>query len=278
MEFVRWVNLRQRKQYKIICRPDPPDAILKYHDKFLWIEHADIYRSGDEAHEEYSFATPGEIPHRHTESPIFEPDKRTAIAVINILSQKLAKNSYAEIFNILGKGIILITERDPLFSQSTLETIKMEIKQYDFQNDLGYFEKIYLGIRSRDGLFFVNLKLRLNNMLPFNKKLKNLARALRSNMTDAERNLWAKIRGKQLKDKQFYRQKNIGNYIVDFYCPSVKLIVELDGGQHYSDEGKKKDEIRDSYLKHLGFRVLRFSARDVLKNTEGVLEKIFGHL
>lgn len=52
-------------------------------------------------------------------------------------------------------------------------------------------------------------------------------------MADAEKNLWAKIRGKQLKDKQFYRQKNIGNYIVDFYCPAAKLIVELDGGQHY---------------------------------------------
>ena len=114
-EFVRWFNLKHRKQYEIICRPDPPDAILKYHDKFLWIEHADIYRSGDEAHEEYSFATPGETPHRHTEYPIVEPDRRTAIAVISTLPQKLAKNSYADIFNILGKGIILITERDLFF-------------------------------------------------------------------------------------------------------------------------------------------------------------------
>jgi very-short-patch-repair endonuclease len=115
-------------------------------------------------------------------------------------------------------------------------------------------------------------------MLPFNKKLKPLARNLRKNLTDAERNLWAKIRGKQLKDKQFYRQKNIGNYIVDFYCPAGKLIIEIDGGQHYSDEGKKKDEIRDRYLKHLGFVVLRFSDREVLKNIEGVLEKIYEFL
>ncbi len=115
-------------------------------------------------------------------------------------------------------------------------------------------------------------------MLPFNKNLKGLARSLRKNMTDAERHLWAKIRGKQLKDKQFYRKKNVGNYIVDFYCPSAKLIIELDGGQHYSDEGKKKDEIRDNYLKHFGFTVLRFSDRDVLKNIEGVLEKIYEFL
>jgi len=115
-------------------------------------------------------------------------------------------------------------------------------------------------------------------MLPFNKNLKNLARALRKKLTDAERNLWAKIRVKQLKNKQFYRQKNIGNYIVDFYCPAAKMIIELDGGQHYSDEGKKRDEIRDNYLKHLGFRVLRFSDREVLKNIEGVLERIYEHL
>jgi very-short-patch-repair endonuclease len=115
-------------------------------------------------------------------------------------------------------------------------------------------------------------------MLPFNKNLKNLARNLRKNMTDAERNLWAKIRGKQLKEKQFYRQKNIGNYIVDFYCPAAKLIIELDGGQHYSENMQKKDEIRDSYLNQLGFRVLRFSDREVLKNIEGVLERIYKYL
>ena len=73
--------------------------------------------------------------------------------------------------------------------------------------------------------------------LPFNNKLKSLARRLRTNMTDAERHLWAGIRRKQLGGAQFYRQKNIGNYIVDFYCPSARLIVELDGGQHYWDPG-----------------------------------------
>ena len=115
-------------------------------------------------------------------------------------------------------------------------------------------------------------------MFPFNKKLKPLARSLRKNMTDAERNLWTKIRGKQLKDKQFYRQKNIGNYIVDFYCPAAKLIIELDGDQHYTEEGHKKDEARDRYLKHLGFTVLRFSSREVLKNLDGVLETIYDYL
>jgi len=115
-------------------------------------------------------------------------------------------------------------------------------------------------------------------MLPFNKNLKTLARELRKNMTEAETFLWQRIRRKQLKGRQFYRQKNIGDYIVDFYCPSAKLIVELDGGQHYTEEGKRRDQVKDKYLESLGIIVLRFSDREVFKNIEGVLERIFEHL
>ncbi len=112
-------------------------------------------------------------------------------------------------------------------------------------------------------------------MLPYNKRLKKYSRELRTNMTDAEKLLWSRIRRKQLKDCQFYRQKIIGNYIVDFYCPKSDLIIELDGGQHYSDEGMREDKIRDNYLKNLGLTVLRFSDRDVFKNLQGVLEAIW---
>ena len=97
-------------------------------------------------------------------------------------------------------------------------------------------------------------------------------------MTDAERRLWSRIRRKQLKNYQFYRQKNIGNYIVDFYCPAANIIVEVDGGHHYSSENIKKDELRDTYLSGLGFTVLRFSDSDIFKNIDGVLQEIFDHL
>ena len=110
--------------------------------------------------------------------------------------------------------------------------------------------------------------------LPFNKGLQQFARDLRKNMTDAEKRVWARIRRKQLKGCQFYRQKNIGNYIVDFYCPAAKLLIEIDGGRHYSEDGLRKDKVRDSYLTSLGFRVLRFSDRQVLGNIEGVLDTI----
>ncbi len=97
-------------------------------------------------------------------------------------------------------------------------------------------------------------------------------------MTEAERLLWSRIRRKQLKERQFFRQRIIGRYIVDFFCPKDKLVIELDGGQHYTDEGRLKDRARDDFLKSKGLTVLRFSDREVFENLEGVLEVVFKHL
>jgi len=115
-------------------------------------------------------------------------------------------------------------------------------------------------------------------MIPFDRRLKPVARELRKNMTDAEKHLWLRIRRKQLKGCQFYRQKNIGQYIVDFYCPAAGLIIEIDGGQHYSDEGVQKDLKRDGYFASLGFTVLRFSNKEIFESTDAVLETIYGFL
>ena len=115
-------------------------------------------------------------------------------------------------------------------------------------------------------------------MLGYNKALKDFSRRLRKEMTDAEKALWAKIKGKQLKGHQFYRQKPIGNFIVDFYCPKANLIVELDGGQHYTESGRTKDQRRDDFMKISGLRVLRFSDREVFENIEGVIEKVAQNL
>ena len=97
-------------------------------------------------------------------------------------------------------------------------------------------------------------------------------------MTDAERHLWAKIRMKQLKGYQFYRQKPIGDYIVDFFCPRAKLVIEVDGSQHFSDEITEYDRIRNEYLSSLGLRVLRFTNIDVLTHIEGIVESIIENI
>lgn len=111
-------------------------------------------------------------------------------------------------------------------------------------------------------------------MIYYNKKLKNTARTLRKNMTDAERLLWSRIRRKQIDGYQFYRQKTVGNYIVDFYCPAAKLIVEIDGSQHYEGKGMKEDRIRDEYMNRLGFRVLRIPTTGVLENVDDAVDLI----
>jgi very-short-patch-repair endonuclease len=115
-------------------------------------------------------------------------------------------------------------------------------------------------------------------MLLYNTKLKKYSQELRKNMTDAERLLWSKMRNKQLKGLLFYRQRIIGNYIVDFYCPRVNLVIEIDGGQHYNDEGIKEDRIRDDYLRTQGYKVLRFSDKEVFENLKGVVERIYENL
>jgi very-short-patch-repair endonuclease len=112
-------------------------------------------------------------------------------------------------------------------------------------------------------------------MLQYGKHLKKYSRRLRNEMTDAERLLWSKIRGKQLKGFQVYRQKPISCFVVDFYCPKAKLVIELDGGQHYSEATRPKDESRDRYLESLGLKVLRFSDKEVFENLPGVLDEIW---
>ena len=91
-------------------------------------------------------------------------------------------------------------------------------------------------------------------------------------MTKEERHLWYDfLRGHQAK---FYRQKVIGNYIVDFYCPSAKLVIELDGSQHYESAGIMRDSERSDYLNSLGISVMRFTNRDIHERFRGVCEAI----
>ena len=97
-------------------------------------------------------------------------------------------------------------------------------------------------------------------------------------MTDSEKFLWSKIRMRQINGYQFYRQRIKGNYIVDFFCAKLKLVIELDGGQHYSIENLNSDRKRDDALRKLGLKVLRFSDIDVLQNIEGVVMTIIENI
>ncbi len=104
--------------------------------------------------------------------------------------------------------------------------------------------------------------------------LKYIRRVLRRNQTDAERLLWRRLRSKQLLGLKFYRQYSIGSYIVDFYCPTRRLAIELDGSQHMETSQKKQDEFRSQFLQQQNIRVLRFWDNEVLNSVQGVLEVI----
>ena len=112
-------------------------------------------------------------------------------------------------------------------------------------------------------------------MLKYKTKLKPNARRLRKEMTDSERNLWTRLRRKQIMDVQFYRQKPLGPYIVDFYAPKAKIVVEVDGSQHIEEDVEQKDVRRDKYLKSQNLSVLRFNNLQVLKEMDSVIEIIY---
>ena len=106
----------------------------------------------------------------------------------------------------------------------------------------------------------------------YNAEMKRQAHLLRKEMTRQERHLWYDF----LKTYQpkFYRQRAISSYIVDFYCSKAKLVVELDGSQHYTEEGQEYDHIRTDVLEHYGLEVIRFSNTDIDNDFSGVCEAI----
>jgi very-short-patch-repair endonuclease len=106
------------------------------------------------------------------------------------------------------------------------------------------------------------------------EKSRTRARDLRRGLTNAERIVWYGVRAHRLNGASFRRQTPVGPYIVDFVCHSAKLVVEIDGGQHFEDAHEKRDARRDRFLAAKGYRALRFSNLDVMSNRNGVLESI----
>ena len=110
----------------------------------------------------------------------------------------------------------------------------------------------------------------------YNSKLTSNAQKLRKSMTKEERHLWYDCL--KLLPVTVHRQKVIGNYIVDFYIASAKVVIELDGSQHYMAEGIKKDEERDRYLQKNGYKVLRYSNADINLRFQTVCQDIYQQL
>lgn len=111
-------------------------------------------------------------------------------------------------------------------------------------------------------------------MHQYNPILKTTARTLRQTMTDSELKLWSRIRRQQIAGLQFYRQRPIGNYIVDFYCPRAQIVLEVDGSQHEDKQTVQNGQHRDNYLRQQGIKVMRFNNLEIVKELDAVVEKV----
>lgn len=114
------------------------------------------------------------------------------------------------------------------------------------------------------------MKSQIHNL----KILKPIRRKLRNNGTSAEATLWKSLQRSQLGGRKFRRQHSVGYYVLDFYCPSEKLCIELDGAGHFTIAGARHDTERTEYLENLNIRVVRFENCEVFENLEGVLKEI----
>jgi len=118
----------------------------------------------------------------------------------------------------------------------------------------------------------MDIQMKRRTIIPYNPKLKQLARKLRNNSTKSEVILWNYLKGKQIKGYDFHRQRPIKNYIVDFYCSELKLAIEIDGESHYGNE--VKDDIRQKEIEKYGVSFLRFDESQIYFNLDGVMKII----
>jgi len=112
-------------------------------------------------------------------------------------------------------------------------------------------------------------------MREYHKSLNSFAYELRKAPTLPESILWSRIKQGQILNVLFYKQEVIENFIVDFYAPSIKLVIEVDGAQHFQQRGLLQDRRRDARLRFLGLWVLRYNNREILRSLENVLEDIW---
>ncbi len=114
-----------------------------------------------------------------------------------------------------------------------------------------------------------------DRFLPYNRELVSRAKEMRKHPTTAERKLWDYLRKFPFR---VWRQRPIDNFIVDFYCPKLHLIIEVDGSGHFTEQGRAYDEERTNVLEGYGLQVIRFTNDEVLNSFEGVCDRISGFL
>ena len=133
--------------------------------------------------------------------------------------------------------------------------------------------------RSGEKIYKIVKKIYKNHPMP-NNRTHNLhdqvaqRKELRNHGTSAEATMWLMLKNRQVLGMKFRRQFSVGNFVIDFYCPEIKLAIELDGAPHFTFAGSMYDEEREKYLSAQGITTLRYENKDIFKNPEGVIEDI----
>ncbi len=108
----------------------------------------------------------------------------------------------------------------------------------------------------------------------YDSRLKQLARNLRNNSTLSEVLFWNEVKGKRINGFQFLRQMPIGNFIIDFYCPKLRLAIEIDGDSHGFDEAIQRDKFKEKYLSKLGIHLIRYDDNELKSNIQGTIDHL----
>lgn len=160
-EFIKWWDRETGERFKVVKRPDPPDAIIMSNLRMSWIEATDVFYSIEWARNLYSMVTPGETHVPMGREVHVGMDEQTASRFTALLQQKLSKLSYREAFDSYGPGTLIIGMQSPWFDAETYEMMQTVYQNAGRSDNAGYFEKVYLSFRSMNQQVFEEWKYHL---------------------------------------------------------------------------------------------------------------------
>ena len=164
-QFVDWLNIEKGTNFKITEKPDPPDALIVDGRKVTWVEQTDLYGSKEEARSEITYLSKAEKHISHdTDTLVVNPEINIASVLLDLMKDKLSKNSYTPSKKKYGKGYLVISERDPYFDRQTIEAIDLITENSLIPNDKRCFKGVFLAIRNQSGLTFGEIRYYTNSL------------------------------------------------------------------------------------------------------------------
>ena len=153
-DFLDWYNKINGTRFIVAAEPEPPEAVARYRDDYIWLEVADVFQSDEYARDLYSFATSSETHKPMGPGPFMNMDEKFAQRFVSVLNAKLAKASYKPFYELYGPGILLLAMHTPWFNETTMELIGSQYKAADWSGNLEFFGEVFIAFFSSDGRTF----------------------------------------------------------------------------------------------------------------------------